>query len=81
MKRDRAGRILAGRQMLILTRRVTEEIRIGDDITVTILGIKGNSVRIGIEAPKDVSVDREEIYKRKRRDCANGERGNREIRR
>jgi carbon storage regulator len=54
--------------MLILTRRVTEQIRVGDAITVAILGIKGNSVRIGIEAPKDVSVDRQEVYDRKRRD-------------
>jgi len=53
--------------MLILSRRVTEEIRVGDDITVAILGIKGNSVRIGIEAPKDISVDRREVYERKRR--------------
>jgi carbon storage regulator len=52
--------------MLILTRRETEEIRIGDEITIAVLGIKGNSVRICIEAPKHISVDREEIYERKR---------------
>lgn len=54
--------------MLILTRRIDEQIRIGDLITVAILGIKGGQVRIGIEAPRDISVDREEIYQRKRHD-------------
>ncbi|EJD6377072.1 MULTISPECIES: carbon storage regulator CsrA [Providencia] len=49
--------------MLILTRKPTEVVVIGDDIKVTILGVKGNQVRIGIDAPKDISVHREEIYK------------------
>ncbi len=50
--------------MLILTRRTGETLRIGDDVTLTILGIKGNTVRIGISAPKDVAVHREEVYLR-----------------
>lgn len=50
--------------MLILTRRVGETLVIGDDVTVTVLGIKGNQVRIGVKAPKDVTVHREEIFER-----------------
>ena len=50
--------------MLILTRRVGETLMIGDDVSVTVLGVKGNQVRIGVNAPKDVSVHREEIYER-----------------
>lgn len=50
--------------MLILTRRVGETVMIGDNVTVTVLGVKGNQVRLGVNAPKDVSVHREEIYER-----------------
>lgn len=50
--------------MLILTRRVGETLMIGDDISVTVLGVKGNQVRIGVDAPRDVSVHREEIFQR-----------------
>lgn len=50
--------------MLILTRRVGESLMVGEDITITVLGVKGNQVRIGVNAPKDVAVHREEIFNR-----------------
>jgi len=50
--------------MLILTRRAGESLMIGEDVSITVLGVKGNQVRIGIDAPKEVAVHREEIYDR-----------------
>lgn len=54
--------------MLILTRRAGETLMVGDDVTITVLGVKGNQVRIGVNAPKHVSVHREEIYQRIQRE-------------
>ncbi len=54
--------------MLILTRRVGETVMIGNEVTVTVLGVKGNQVRIGVNAPKDIAVHREEIYDRIKRE-------------
>ena len=54
--------------MLILTRRVGETVMIGDEVTITVLGVKGNQVRVGINAPKHVAVHREEIYERIKRE-------------
>ena len=56
--------------MLILTRRVVESLIIGDDVTITVLGVKGNQVRIGVNAPRDVAVHREEILNRIQADAA-----------
>jgi carbon storage regulator len=58
--------------MLILTRRVGETVMIGNDVTVTVLGVKGNQVRIGVNAPRDVAVHREEIYERIKREEQDG---------
>jgi carbon storage regulator len=56
--------IQAGTPMLILTRRVSEAIKVGENISITVLSVKGNQVRIGVDAPKDIAVHREEIYQR-----------------
>jgi len=54
--------------MLILTRRIGETLMVGDDVAITVLGVKGNQIRLGVDAPKDVSVHREEIYQRIQRE-------------
>jgi carbon storage regulator len=61
--------------MLILTRRVGETVMIGDEVTITVLGVKGNQVRVGINAPKSVAVHREEIYERIKREQQQGGEG------
>jgi carbon storage regulator len=58
--------------MLILTRRVGEAVMVGSEVTVTVLGVKGNQVRIGVDAPKHVAVHREEIFERIRREQHDG---------
>jgi carbon storage regulator len=62
--------------MLILTRRVGETLVIGDDVNVTVLGVRGNQVRLGVDAPKDVAVHREEIYQRIQNEVDNNDSSN-----
>ncbi|MDA8943941.1 carbon storage regulator CsrA [Porticoccaceae bacterium] len=62
--------------MLILTRRVGETLVIGDDVNVTVLGVRGNQVRLGVDAPKEVAVHREEIYQRIQNEADNNDSSN-----
>ncbi len=64
--------------MLILTRRIGETLMVGDEVTVTVLGVKGNQVRLGVNAPKDVAVHREEIYQRIQSEKTDDNFGNKE---
>ncbi len=64
--------------MLILTRRISESIIVGDDVKITVLGVKGNQVRLGIDAPKHLPVHREEIYERIQHEKKSGSSGNEE---
>ncbi len=61
--------------MLILTRRVGETVMIGDEVTVTVLGVKGNQVRLGVNAPREIAVHREEIFQRIRQERENAQHG------